>query len=330
MYLTTPAPTSYGRPASLGEVIEAIGLGVAIFQTGQSILTSGDFTSESSTVNYIHERTPISQVFRTCSMEFSLKAHHPRYGIGDQTFWFRLSFEYNGNDIRNAAINALVNRSSSLYSSTFSIRFAGQPHSVPSAAVAEVMFQIGGRWNPVGRGDISFSGNLRLRADGNVTLAVSSERNWVWVGTPPSACTRMTPAPEPAPARDVVLPIPFFIFFSPPGSDRVREGDEQRLARWILGLAPAIRDSITRGQSPIRVDGFASTTQPGSANRELSRRRAQRVAQILRDLLGAGARIEIRAMGEYTAGTPDRVESERERRVQITILYTTRIGGRGP
>ena len=147
------------------------------------------------------------------------------------------------------------------------------------------------------------------------------------MGKPPSACTRVAAAPAPFTPRDFVVPIPFFIFFSPPGSDRVREGDEQKLARWILGLAPAIRDSITRGQSPVRVEGYASTTQPGSANRELSRRRAQRVARILRDLLGPGARIEVRALGEYLAGTPDRVESERERRVQITILYTTRLGG---
>lgn len=177
----------------MGEVIEALGLGVAVFQTGQSLLTSGDFSSEATTVNYIHERTPPSQVFRACSTEFSLKAHHPRYGLGTQTFWFRLSFDYNGNDLRNIAIVALVHRSSSLYSSTFSVRFVGQAHSVPSAPVAEVMFQINGRWNPVGRGDVSFWGNLRVRADGTTSLSISSERNWVWLGAHPGSCARVAP-----------------------------------------------------------------------------------------------------------------------------------------
>lgn len=177
----------------MGEVVEALGLGVAVFQTGQSLLTSGDFSSEATTVNYIHERTPPSQLFRSCATEFSLLAHHPRYGFGTQTFWFRLTFDYNGNDLRNIAIVALVHRSSSLYSSTFSVRFVGQAHSVPSAPVAEVMFQISGRWNPVGRGDVSFWGNLRVRADGTTQLSINSEQNWVRAGVQPGMCARVAP-----------------------------------------------------------------------------------------------------------------------------------------
>lgn len=327
MYLIAQHPRRPTEP--LGEVIEAVGLGVAVFQTGQSLLTSGDFSSEAATVNYIHERTPPSQVFRTCTTEFSLRAHHPRYFIGTQTFWFRLSFDYNGNDLRNIAIVALVDRSSSLSASTFSVRFVGQPHSVPSAPVAEVMFQVNGRWNPFGRGDVSFWGGLRVRADGTAALSLSSEQDWVWVGSGPGSCSRLAPAPAPAPPRDLVLPVPFVVYFAPPGSDRLREGDEQRLARWVLSLAPALRRSVESGQSPIRVDGYASTTQPAAANRELSRRRAERVAQLLRDLLGPGARLEVRAFGEYLAGTPDRVESAQERRVVITVLYTTRLAGSG-
>jgi hypothetical protein len=160
-------------------LIGAASLGVAIFQTGLPLITSGNFSSEATTVNYVHERTPPHRAFRSCVTEFQISAHHPRLGFGRQRFWFRLSFEFNGNDLRNVAINALVHRSSSMISSTFAIRFVAQPYSVPSDPVAEILFQISGRWDPIGRGDVSFWGELSVRADGRVRLTVESERNWV-------------------------------------------------------------------------------------------------------------------------------------------------------
>lgn len=326
MYLS--APTRPHRDP-FGEVIEAVGLGVAIFQTGQSILTSGDFSSDSSTVNYIHERTPPTQAFRRCTTEFALRAHHPRYFIDAQIFWFRLSYEYNGNDVRNAAIVALVDRSSSLYSSTFSVRFVGQAYSVPSAPVAEVLFQINGRWNPVGVGDVSFWGELKVRADGRVGMSVSSERNWVTVRTPPNSCPTVGPYTPPAPRPPVVVPYFYNVFFAPPGSDRVRAGDEQRLVQFYQSLSASVRGSIERGETPLRIEGHASTTQPGPANRDLSRRRAERVVRILRDLVGTNARFQIFALGEYRAGTADAVEAAAERRVQISFNYTVPGSGSG-
>jgi len=143
---------------------------------------------------------------------------------------------------------------------------------------------------------------------------VNSERGWVRIGSLPSSCTRRAP-------------LPCVVCFSPPGSDRLRECDERKLSNWILTLSPDIRRSIDRGQSPIKVDGYSSTTAGLGFNRDLSRRRATRVATLLRDLLGPGGRIEQRAMGEITARTPDRMENERERRVEITIQYTKVIGG---
>ena len=331
MYLTAH-PAASGE--NLGEVLEALGLGVALFQTGQSILTSGAFSSNSSTVSYVHERTPPSQTFRRCVREFSFVAFHPRpiigHIVGDQNFWFRLEFDYNGNDVRNAGVRALVDRSSTLTTSSFTATFEGREYSVRTDPVAEVVFLISGQWDPWGRGYVSFEGKLYVKADGSVRLTdFRSERNWVWVGTRPAGCERVAPAPPPVPPRDIVLPIPFVVYFSPPGSDRLREGDEQRLARWILGLAPPLRQSLEQGRSPIRVDGYASTTQPAPANRDLSRRRAERVARLLRDLLGPGARLEVRAFGEHLARTPDRVENPRERRVIITLLSTVRLPGTG-
>jgi hypothetical protein len=316
MYLTIPARPSPGY----GEVIEAVGLGVAIFTTGQQLLTSGAFSNSTSTVNYMHERTPLTQRFRSCAMEFSLRAHHPRYFIDPQTFWYRLSFEYNGNDLRNVAIHPLVDRSSTLRSSTFSTTWSGQAHSPQSAPAAEVMFQLAGRWDPVGRGDVSFNGELLVTSTGGVRLTVRSERNWVTVGTAPLACPGVAPWTPPVARPAVRLPIINLVFFAP-ASDRLVEADERRVMQWLLNLAPGIKTSIARGNSPVRVEGYASTTAGGPANLALSRRRAQRVAQLIRDALGSDTRVQILARGEYSARTPDRVEAAGERRAVITIDY---------
>jgi hypothetical protein len=300
-------------------VVAGAGLGVAVFNTGRELVTSGDFSSHATTVNYIHANTPASLLFRPCVREFLISAHHPRYGWSRQQFWFRLSFEHNGHDLRNVAITPLIDRSSSMIMSTFSITFAGIPHSVPTDPVAEVNFQISGQWNPVGRGLVALRGNLFVRADGQVRLTVTSERGWVRHERVTGACPIIRPVP-PSPPGPVVTPY-WEIFFSPPGSARIRAGDERALVDWYRRLLPPIRARIEAGTLPIRIDGYASTTQPGPANRELSSRRAETAKRILQHIAGSRARFETFAHGEYRAGTPDRVESLQERRVRVSVTY---------
>lgn len=300
-------------------VIAGAGLGVAVFNTGRDLVTSGAFSSHSTTVNYIHPNTPASLAFRPCTHEFLISAHHPRYGFGRQQFWFRLSFEHNGHDLRNVAIVPLIDRSSEMVMSTFSITFAGIPHSVPTDPVAEVNFQISGEWNPVGRGLVALRGNLFVRADGRVTLSVTSERGWVRQERITGTCTRIAPVPPPRPRPRVTA---FWeIFFSPPGSIRVRAGDEQKLVDWYRRLLPNVRQRVESGALPIRIDAYASTTQPGPANRVLSRRRAEVVQRILRDLAGSRVMFDVHAHGEYQARTADQVESLQERRVKVSVTY---------
>lgn len=339
MYLTQhprrSAPGNFQWPdpsvqPGYGEVIEAVGLGLAIFTTGQQLVTSGSFSNSTSTVNYMHERTPLSRTFHRCSTEFSLSAHHPRPGFGRQIFWYNLTFEYNGNDLRNITINPLVHRSSSMFMSSFSTTWTGQAHSPAAAPMAEVLFNLSGRWDPVGRGDVSFRGELKVSANGQIRLRVSSEAGghdygrdpgeWVRVGTAPTSCATVRPL-LPRPARpETRMPIVNIVLFQP-GSARIVEADERRLMTWLNGLSPAIKSSIARGESPVQVEGFASTTQSGPANVRLSRQRAERVAQLIRDALGSSTTVNVLARGEYTARTPDRVESAGERRAVITINY---------
>lgn len=48
-------------------------------------------------------------------------------------------------------------------------------------------------------------------------------------------------------------------------------------------------------------------------------RRAERVQAILRDRLGANARIEVVSHGERDAGTPDETENPTRRKVRVEI-----------
>ena len=106
------------------------------------------------------------------------------------------------------------------------------------------------------------------------------------------------------------------------GSDAIEEGGERHVVGWYMGLPADVRRSIEDGNSTIILRGHASTTQPGPANRELSRRRAQRTRQILQDIAGSSARFRIYALGEYRARTADEVEESNERRVEIDVTYT--------
>lgn len=343
MYLTQPSSSfiapgnsSWGDPhvraarrgarnpeyslGALPVVIGGAGLGVAVFTLGRTLFTSGDFSNTTSTVNYMHTGTPASQTFRRCEMEFALKAHHPRLGVSNPTFRYRLSFEHNGNDLRDVSINALINRSSSLTMSTFSTTWLGQAHSLPSDPVAQVKFQLTGRWDPMGRGDFDFSGGLLVGADGTVQLTVRQDGNWVRVESAPRACARIAPWTPPPPRPAVRAPIINFVFFKPNSATLV-EADERRLMTWLNGFSPALKASIANGDSPIQAEGFASTTQGGPANVRLSRQRAERVAQLIRDALGSNTRVNVLARGEYQARTPDRVEAQAERRVVITINH---------
>lgn len=178
MYLTRLSGNrnqAFGNPA-----IPAIGLGIAAFQLGRSLVFSGGGVQvQANALRYVHENTPLNKPFTQFRGSFLITAHHPRYGLDQQKFWFGLNFEYNGNDLRSVAVTFLENKSSALTASDFSISFQGNPYSLPNDPVAEIEYSISGRWDPVGLGVDSFQGYLRVNAKGSVVLRVTSEQGWV-------------------------------------------------------------------------------------------------------------------------------------------------------
>lgn len=145
--------------------LEIAALGLAAFSAGRALATSGALSHSANTPSYMHAHTPPTEKWATpCTFVLRIAAHHPRAGYGDQHFYFRVSYEYNGYDIRNATVNLLRSRSSTMIMSDFDIKWQGQAHSLRTAPVAKIIFNIGGHWDPVGLGIASFWGRLVISA----------------------------------------------------------------------------------------------------------------------------------------------------------------------
>jgi hypothetical protein len=325
-------------PSGLGFNPAAIELGAAVLGIGTALTTGGDFQTTSAPVSYMHPGTPPTQSFRRCSREFMISAFIPPPmpipvpptdpRVPAERFWFRLQYEYNGNDLREVRVDPLPDRSSTLYKSKFIVTFAPDRASVELDPVAAVRFSIGGSWEhwdlPFNT-KVGFSGALNVRADGSASVNnFRSERDWVNFRSMTAACPVVPPVLPRVEVPRVPIPQPHLltVYFNPPGSDRIREGDERNIVRWFDAIPSQTRAKISAGTLPIILEGYASTTQGAPENRELSRRRALRVQRILQDVAGSAARFDVRAYGEYRAGTPDRVEAPAERRVQISVVDT--------
>ena len=159
-----------------------VATGLAVFDTGRSVGTSGSFQSTSNTPSYMHRETPSSARWKNFNHQIAVIAWHPRITQDWQVMLFRLIYEYNGYDIRNARVVPLVDASSGMYSSKFIINWGGQAHSPETSPVAEIMFLIAGEWDPVGRGQVSFYGELLISAAGRNIFEhfwIKSEK-WVY------------------------------------------------------------------------------------------------------------------------------------------------------
>jgi peptidoglycan hydrolase-like protein with peptidoglycan-binding domain len=240
------------------ELVEGVGLGLAAFSAGRDFLSSGDLSVQADTnASYVHSNTPVNLLFSTRSIEFKITAHHPRIGIDTQEFFFRLSFDFNNYDLRNVSISVLRDKSSSLFSSDFDISFKASSHSLPNESVARIAYNINGRWDPVGLGDVSFEATpfLVISADGGVQpKQIDSERNWVqfqgWVPGTDRVVRPRTPMSDGSGTQP-----------SGGGTPILRQGSRNsaavtnlqiRLNRWLAA----------QGRAPLEVDGdFGAKTK---------------------------------------------------------------------
>lgn len=298
-----------------GLVIAASQLGIAVFDRLERHLLSGSFSVTAHAANYIHNPSPRGLTTRTKVFRFPITAHHPRYGIGTQTFWFDLTLEYDGFNIRRVSITEDRGRSSTIVSSDFSITFTPSAYTAPNEPVAAIAYTISGRWDPVGRGDESFSGSIVIDAQGVMKrLQVSSGQGWVRAGR--AQASGGGPVPRPTQATHATA-----VHFDRPGATRLDSASVRHLHTWYTGLPASVKTEIQSGRLPIRLTGRASTTGTVQHNQTVARSRAQAVATALRDVAGSTADLVIAVHGELGARTPDRQEDRAERRVDIDVTY---------
>lgn len=309
------ASPEVGFIALAGVLIPAAELGLSIFSTLQQHVFNGDFSVTSTPATYIHSPSPTGLTIQRRTFRFPITAHHPRYGIGTQTFWFDVALEYDGFNVRRVAVTEDRGSSSSLYSSDFTIAFVPSAYTAANEPVAAVAYTISGRWDPIGSGDESFTGRFVVDAAGNLTgLQVSSSQRWVRHG----ALTQSGGGPVPRPTTAVHVTT---VHFDPSGSATLTQDKIRHIHSWYTGLPGPVQAEIRKGTQPIRLTGRASSTGTVQANQALARRRADAVARILRDLAGTSARVDVEAHGELGARTPDGQEAPAERRVDLRCEY---------
>lgn len=304
-----------GFIAVAGVLIPAAELGLGVFDRLQQHVFNGSFQVTSTPSSYIHNPSPTGLAVQRRTFRFPVTAHHPRYFIDTQTFWFDVTLEYDGFNIRRVAVTEDRGRSSTLVSSSFSITFSPSAFTAPNEPVSAIAYTISGRWDPVGSGDESFSGRFVVDAAGRLTgLQVSSSQSWVRVG----ALTQSGggAVPRPTTARHVTT-----VHFDPAGSATLTQEKIRHVHAWFTGLPAPVQAEIRRGAQVIRATGRASTTGTVQQNQALARRRADAVARVLRDLAGTAARIDVEVHGELGARTPDAQEAPDERRVDLETQY---------
>jgi outer membrane protein OmpA-like peptidoglycan-associated protein len=111
------------------------------------------------------------------------------------------------------------------------------------------------------------------------------------------------------------------VLFEKPKQDKVTGKKESELFKWYASLSDATRQAVRDGSEKVKLDGYASTTDKATNNRELARRRVESVKAILRDF---GAKtFDDAAFGEYVPGVGEpegEEEKQDDRKVVIEII----------
>jgi hypothetical protein len=319
MYIQTNVDDFPGYGISPAGVKGAVELGAAVLSFGRDLFRGGSFSTTSSVVNYMHENTPIDKKFTLCTRRLRINTTKPnpfltldlikKHNVGER-FWFELSYEYNGNDLRNVAVRPLPDQSSDLTKSEFTITFAGNSYSLPRDPVSEIVFRISGTWkawDPLPFMDtiVSFSGDLYVRADGSARVGnFKSEKGLVWFVSLSNSCPVVAPFVHRAPVRKSFSLAILFPF----NKHRVSENDVRRIHDWVNSWPSRTREKIARKEILVTIEGFASHPGKGLYNLGLSGRRAEDVKNILRKFTGSNTEFNIRSSGEYSQNLPGRFD----------------------
>jgi hypothetical protein len=286
----------------------------------------GGFTSQSNEISLYSQISPPDRLFKPCTIDFPLMANIPFLVEHDfwgpkvkenvkKNFWFRLSYSYNGNDLRNVKILPLFAKTGKL-GGHFHITFEGSPYEIDGpnkvkfAQVSKVRFGIAGSWKPPGSDTtVTIQGFLTVWGNGHAGIVISAEKNWVSADSGFKPCPMLPhyqPPPLPAPKPPVRKPYSFTVLF-PIRSKKVSEEAARGIANWWNTEVPKkTQEKIIKGDITVSIIGFASRPGTGLYNLRLSGERATNVHKMLRKhFFGPNAKFDPRSYGEYIQNLPD-------------------------
>lgn len=316
---TVLAKAGQARSASPAAVAEAVGLGLAVWDsTTGSMDGSRDWSAASA--SYVHPFTPPDSAFTEVKTDFVILAGNSP-ALGTEEFTFRLTIVANGYDIRSLNVAFIGDKSSTLYVSSFSVNFGAEKASLPTEAVCKIKLPFSGRWDKIGLGDYTFDGSITIAASGRHDIEFRSDLidkddpdDGFALGHIPLMVHSVRKLPVP------IKVVQFHdVFFEKPKQSKMSDEQARLLKDHFDGLSKAHKSMIQLGRIPVTVNGFASTTGSVEDNQTLARARREGVIGFLRDQLGTEARFNGKAEGELVATGPDNEEKQDDRRVRVEI-----------
>jgi len=352
--LAAAAAGAVGVIGAAKDVFDIVDRSVTVIRNN---VFSGDYRLTSD----VARATPFSRNIapvqpNTMRVRYTLEAHDPILSNPDLAFYVVMDADCL--NIYSVEIGKDDGASTTLYSSSFEINFRAHPEQPPGQRIAVIDFSISGRWDPRGPGDRAFTGQLRVRADGVVTIRIEPRGGWVRLKDrrvlqmlrscpAPDAGPPNMPPPAPITPPDGLRPRPSggggggggarprssiaallsrlpsgphiaHLFFTT-SNTQLPVNELNRLNGWFIRLSPVLQAQIRSGTLPVLVSGHASPSGPADANMALSFQRAQAAGRALRDIVGPQADLRIEGMGSTGAVGTAGSNDHADRRATIRI-----------
>jgi outer membrane protein OmpA-like peptidoglycan-associated protein len=306
---------SPARSRAFVDPVTAVEVGAAVFSAIQPLVSGGDFSHDTHIAHMYFPDTPPETPSLRTTVKLRFDADAAIYPT--QYFWFKIQFDHNGYDLRNCRVDILPDNSATMIASKFHVTFAPDGAIRPGEREARIVYLISGRWNPKLGGDFSFEGELALTAKGRVTAQITrADDGRVRISSKDGLQGYHS---DRLPAPWTITPF-WPVTFSPPGSADISEDQMKALLAWFDGTNKDDLRGLASGRIKITVHGYASTKGKFKSNWELSQRRGDAVAQLVREALaayGSTPNIVVVPHGERHAKTWDNVETEKERYAQV-------------
>jgi outer membrane protein OmpA-like peptidoglycan-associated protein len=306
MYLRTDEQHLQGYGVAPAAVAKGVGTAVKIYSAVRDFFSSGGFTVNSDIVRYTHGQSPPGRKVQKCTRWFRIATYldlpypGPKQRFRDDSFNFKLEYEYDGSNLLGVRILPQEKGSSTLRKSKFDITFAGKDLSLPADPVAVIRYYISGtweKWGPISSDRYKIEGELDVSADGSARLNVRSDDNRVLTDPMTNSCPITGPYAQVR--KHYSLPILFRF-----NKDDISETYARQMDAWVASWPRETQEKVASGDITVRIEGFASRPGTGLYNSDLSERRAENTKKMLRRFTGSNTKFDTRAYGAYRQNLP--------------------------